>query len=71
MIEKQALERCVEKGMSIADISKYVNYSKTNVSYWLKKYNLKTKNLQYNRKSDNKKYITLNCAKCGTQFQKR
>ena len=28
--------------MSIADISKYVNYSKNNVSYWLKKYNLKT-----------------------------
>ena len=71
MIEKQTLERCVEKGMSIADISKYVNYGKTNVSYWLKKYNLKTKNLQYNRGVDNKKYISLNCAKCGTQFQKR
>jgi hypothetical protein len=71
MIEKQTLERCVEKGMSIADISKYVNYSKANVRHWLKKYNLKTKNLQYNRGADNKKYISLNCAKCGTQFQKR
>ena len=66
MIEKHTLEQCVEKGMSTTDISKYVNCSKTNVGYWLKKYNLKTK---WSPKGHT--YVDLKCEKCGCNFQKK
>jgi len=39
------LKQYIEQGFSTYEISKATNKSQTNVRYWLKKHNLKTKNL--------------------------
>lgn len=40
------LELLINDGLSIADISKKYNKSKSSIRYWMKKYNLKSRNSQ-------------------------
>ena len=49
-MEKSHLIDLINDELSIAAIAEKTNFSKTNVRYWLKKHNLKTKNNKYNRK---------------------
>jgi len=46
-MEKEFLMECVDKGMSINQISGEVNKSRTTVKYWLTKFELKTKNKSF------------------------
>jgi transposase len=43
-MDKEILAFYVENGFSTYSIAKKINKSQTTVNYWLKKYNLKTKN---------------------------
>jgi len=42
-MDKQFLEKMLEEGMSMNDISKQENKSLSSIRYWCKKYNLKSK----------------------------
>lgn len=48
-MDKEILQQLVEKNFSTAGISKELGISQTNVRYWLKKYDLKTNFIQYNK----------------------
>jgi hypothetical protein len=77
MIPKETLEKCVENNLSLNQISSFLKqnnvkgHSPTNVRHWLKKYNLKTKNLPFNKGANRKAYVDLRCANCGCNFKKR
>ena len=77
MIPKEILEKCVEDNLSLNEISSFLKqnnvkgYSTTNVRHWLKKYNLKTKHLPFNKDANRKAYVDLKCTKCGCAFKKR
>jgi len=43
-MEKNNLQKMVDNGLSIAQIARNINKSKTTARYWLKKFELKTKN---------------------------
>lgn len=77
MIPKEILEKCVEDNLSLNQISSFLKqnnvkgHSSTNVRHWLKKYNLKTKNLPFNKGANRKAYVDLRCANCDCNFKKR
>ena len=54
-MDKNVLETLINKGLTIEAIGDYFNCSFTNVRYWLKKYNLKTKPSK----------LIHNCKRCG------
>lgn len=56
---KEELQVLVDAGNSIADMSNSTGKSKTTIRYWLKKFDLKTKNAIHNKKL---KYL---CKICG------
>jgi hypothetical protein len=72
MIKKYKLLRLINKGLSLSDISKIVKINVTSVRYWLKKYNLKTKYIRYNKierkYSDDKILEVWNKTKYMNQF---
>ena len=49
-MEKQKLLDNIQIGLSISDISKKENKSKTTIAYWLNKHGLKTKNISFKDK---------------------
>ena len=61
-MDKGILEKLVADGLSSHEIARRMNYSQTNVRYWLKKYGLKTERTNIKNKVfiDNKKH----CSKC-------
>lgn len=67
------LKQYIEQGFSTYEISKATNKSQTNVRYWLKKHNLKTKNLSFSQGFALKEKIIENgieykiCASCKTK----
>lgn len=69
-MNKCNLESYINQGLSTYDISNITNKSQTNVRYWLKKYNLKTKNLSFSQGFSLKEKIIENgieykiCPKC-------
>lgn len=67
-MDKEYLESLVEQGLSINQLSKIFKKGQTTVRYWLKKYNLKTKNKSFkdgyhyrNKVNANEQY----CPCCG------
>jgi len=62
---KEDLKVMLDSGSSIADMSNKTGKSKTTIRYWLKKFDLKTKNAIYNKK---KKY---KCVTCGETDRKK
>lgn len=51
-MKKQILIEFIEKNLSSRQIAEEVDKSQTTIKYWLKKYNLKTKHRQHNKKED-------------------
>lgn len=75
-MEKEYLKKCIDKNMSINQIAKEVNKSANTISYWLKKYNLKTKHLSFKDKGVIDYGGNRCCPKCNeikkiTEFYKR
>lgn len=72
-MDKIQLQKYVEQGFSIREISKETNKSQTNVRHWLKKYGLKTQNLSFSQGFALKEKIIENgieyklCAACNTK----
>lgn len=71
-MDKQKLMQYVENGMSTTQISKLENKGKTTIRYWLKKYDLKTKNKSFKDGYISEKTLKRvngkpiqNCSKCG------
>ena len=42
-MDKEFLEKCLEKGMSTRDIEKICDKKRSTISYWIKKYGLTDK----------------------------
>ncbi len=71
-MEKNKLESLIELDYSQREIANKLNCSQSSIKYWLRKYNLKTKPKQYNKKNGVEKL----CPKCKTnkpigEFYKR
>lgn len=62
-MEKQDFEKLIEEGLSTSKISERLGISQTNVRYWLKKFELKTKFKIYNKKFDTDP-LFRSCPKC-------
>ncbi len=64
-MEKEKLLELINLNYSQREIAKILNYSQSNIGYWLKTFNLKTNINQYNK--DNKEQrIEKFCPKCKT-----
>jgi len=59
-MDKQLLEKMLEDGMSMNDISKQENKSLSSIRHWCKKYNLKSKYTSINNSK-----TTHKCGMCG------
>jgi hypothetical protein len=62
-MEKKMLENLINLNYSQREISEKLGYSQSNIAYWLKIFNLKTKIKQYN-KDGNRLYVEKFCPKC-------
>lgn len=72
-MKKEVLVELVENGLTYNQIATKLNIANSTVSYWLKKYQLKTKNEKYNKKSKNglRKCAICNEYKNTDDFYKR
>ena len=69
-MDKPTLETYVSQGLSLGQISKITNKSRTSIRHWLKKFDLKTKNKSFKEQPRTKSIILINdiqfkkCPKC-------
>lgn len=63
MVEKSALEKLVQEGLSSREISREFNLSQTTVRYWLNKYNLKLAPGKGGKPRTAREHHCLNCSK--------
>ena len=61
-MDKSTLETYVSQGLSLGQISKITNKSRTSIRHWLKKFNLKTKNKSFKEQPRAKNIVTINGA---------
>jgi len=67
-MDKECLESLVEKGMSLRELANIFKKSRTTIKYWLKKFNLKTKNKSFKDGYFHNKKLDKNnqhCSCCG------
>ena len=67
-MELEKLKECVDKGFSIADLSKEFNKGKTTIRYWLRNFNLKTNN-KTKRQFENKNCVVCEKLLVGNQLK--
>ena len=65
-MKKKVLINLINKGYSTRELAKDLNKSQTTIRYWLKKYDLKTKNSMRNRNPAGKK-----CIVCDKTLEKK
>ena len=69
-MDKSTLETYVSQGLSLGQISKITNKSRTSIRHWLKKFDLKTKNKSFKEQPRTKSIVYINniqfkkCPKC-------
>jgi hypothetical protein len=69
-MDKSTLETYISQGLSLGQISKITNKSRTSIRHWLKKFDLKTKNKSFKEQPRTKNIILFNgikskcCPKC-------
>lgn len=68
-ISKKELEACIEKAMSVNQLSEHFKRSNTTMRWWLKKYNLKTDISSWYGKGS--ELLELECGNCGKQFKRK
>ena len=68
-ISKKELEACIEKAMSVNQLSDHFKRSNTTMRWWLKKYNLKTDVSSWYGKGS--ELLELKCDNCGKQFKRK
>lgn len=66
-MEKEILFNLTEQGLSIQEIALNLRKAKTTIRYWLKKFELKTKNLSPKQKKINPKPTHKTCSRCNTK----
>ena len=65
-MDREEVKQLIEQGLTQREIGKLLNLSQTNVRYWLKKFDLKTLNIQ-----GRKRFKTHFCKKCGEKNQEK
>jgi len=62
-MEIKILEELIEKGLSQRELADELNCSQSNIKYWLKKFDIKTKNNKFNKRISDSKI----CPICKTE----
>jgi predicted transcriptional regulator len=63
-MDKDLLRRLIEEGKSYGEIAKIVGKSKTTVSYWARKYNLKSKHTNIKNRQEKDCSLSRVCPMC-------